>query len=356
MQPDSNMDSMKKTHLIITAAAAAIAGAIIILIVAQTTRKTVRTDIPNSIYYWNTRFEIDKNEAEILKRHDIRRMYVRFFDVDMNREDYFHDTCAPVADIEFYKEDLDLVDSLKVEIVPVVFITPAAIRHYRSFTDNLAHRIHAMCRRYSISISEVQFDCDWTASTRDDFFQFLKEVSPSLEGYFQKKIYISSTIRLHQLAQTPPEADYGVLMCYNTGDFKNFNTKNSILDVKDVKPYLKYLKKYRLPLAIALPTYEWYVEFDGNQKFVKLDSYFSRLKDTLEYRKIGENLYEKLDALAFPDGSTRYVRHDQVPAETIIATKQLIQKKYGKTAIVLFNLEYYQLRKYTEDEIKAFFD
>ncbi|MBQ6667206.1 MAG: hypothetical protein IJM65_03705, partial [Bacteroidales bacterium] len=68
---------MKKTHLIITAAAAAIAGAIIILIVAQTTRKTVRTDIPNSIYYWNTRFEIDKNEAEILKRHDIRRMYVR---------------------------------------------------------------------------------------------------------------------------------------------------------------------------------------------------------------------------------------------------------------------------------------
>nr|MCR5191192.1 hypothetical protein [Bacteroidales bacterium] len=91
-------------------------------------------------------------------------------------------------------------------------------------------------------------------------------------------------------------------------------------------------------------------------KFVKLDSYFSRLKDTLEYRKIGENLYEKLDALAFPEGSTRYVRHDQVPAETIIATKQLIQKKYGKTAIVLFNLEYYQLRKYTEDEIKAFFD
>ena len=73
--------------------------------------------------------------------------------------------------------------------------------------------------------------------------QFLKEVRPSLEGYFQKKIRISSTIRLHQLAQTPPEADYGVLMCYNTGDLKDFNTKNSILDVKDVKPYLKYLKR-----------------------------------------------------------------------------------------------------------------
>lgn len=350
------MDSMKKTHLIITAAIAAIAGAIIILIVAQTTRKTVRTDIPNSIYYWNTRFRIDKNEAQFLKRNDIRRMYVRFFDVDLNREDYFHDTCAPVADIEFYREDLDLVDSLKVEIVPVVFITPAAIRHYRSFTDNMAHRIHAMCRRYSISISEVQFDCDWTASTRDDFFQFLKEVRPSLEGYFQKKIYISSTIRLHQLAQTPPEADYGVLMCYNTGDFKDFNTKNSILDVKDVKPYLKYLKKYRLPLAIALPTYEWYVEFDGRKQFVNLNRRRWNAEDTLEFKPLGNNLYERRDAEEWPEDAVRYIRHEHVPAETILEAKRLIQKKYGKTAIVLFNLEYYQLRKYTEDEIKAFFD
>ena len=349
------MDSMKKTHLIITAAAAAIAGAIIFLIVAQNTRKTVRTDIPNSIYYWNTRFRIDKNEAQFLKRNDIRRMYVRFFDVDLNREDYFHDTCAPVADIEFYRKDLDLVDSLKVEIVPVVFITPEAVKAWRSFTDNLAHRLYAMCLYHRISIREVQFDCDWTAGSREAYFQFLKAVRPVLEGYFQKKLLLSSTIRLHQLAQAPPEADYGVLMCYNTGDFKKFDTQNSILDAKDVKPYTKWLKKYRLPLALALPAYSWCVEFDGHKQFVNLNRRSWNAEDTLEFKPVGNNLYERRDAEEWPEDAVRYIRHERVPAETNLEAKRLIQKKMGKTAVILFHLDGHELSKYSENEIKDFY-
>ncbi|MBO7465974.1 MAG: hypothetical protein J6T56_09040 [Bacteroidales bacterium] len=346
---------MKKTHLIITAAAAAIAGAIIFLIVAQNTRKTVRTDIPNSIYYWNTRFRIDKNEAQFLKRNDIRRMYVRFFDVDLNREDYFHDTCAPVADIEFYRKDLDLVDSLKVEIVPVVFITPEAVKAWRSFTDNLAHRLYAMCLYHRISIREVQFDCDWTAGSREAYFQFLKAVRPVLEGYFQKKLLLSSTIRLHQLAQAPPEADYGVLMCYNTGDFKKFDTQNSILDAKDVKPYTKWLKKYRLPLALALPAYSWCVEFDGHKQFVNLNRRSWNAEDTLEFKPVGNNLYERRDAEEWPEDAVRYIRHERVPAETNLEAKRLIQKKMGKTAVILFHLDGHELSKYSENEIKDFY-
>ena len=349
------MDSMKKTHLIITAAAAAIAGAIIFLIVAQNTRKTVRTDIPNSIYYWNTRFRIDKNEAQFLKRNDIRRMYVRFFDVDLNREDYFHDTCAPVADIEFYRKDLDLVDSLKVEIVPVVFITPEAVKAWRSFTDNLAHRLYAMCLYHRISIREVQFDCDWTAGSREAYFQFLKAVRPVLEGYFQKELLLSSTIRLHQLAQAPPEADYGVLMCYNTGDFKKFDTQNSILDAKDVKPYTKWLKKYRLPLALALPAYSWCVEFDGHKQFVNLNRRSWNAEDTLEFKPVGNNLYERRDAEEWPEDAVRYIRHERVPAETNLEAKRLIQKKMGKTAVILFHLDGHELSKYSENEIKDFY-
>ena len=313
-------------------------------------------DIPNSVYYWKTRFyPLDSNEKAFLAGNSIRRIYVRFFDVELNRDGSFHDTCAPVGSIECYPGALKYLDSLQVEIVPVVFITPEAVKAWRSFTDNLAHRLYAMCLYHRISIREVQFDCDWTAGSREAYFQFLKAVRPVLEGYFQKELLLSSTIRMHQLAQAPPEADYGVLMCYNTGDFKNFDTQNSILDAKDVKPYTKQLKKYRLPLALALPAYSWCVEFDGHKQFVNLNRRRWNAEDTLEFKPVGNNLYERRDAEEWPEDAVRYIRHERVPAETILEAKRLIQKKMGKTAVILFHLDGHELSKYSENEIKDFY-
>ena len=54
-----------------------------------------------------------------------------------------------------------------------------------------------------------------------------------------------------------PPADYGVLMMYNTGDPRNFEQRNPILDIRDVDPYLRYLRGYKLPLAVAYPVYRW---------------------------------------------------------------------------------------------------
>ena len=151
------------------------------------------------------------------------------------------------------------------------------------------------------------------------------DVRKALKTYFGKDIKVSSTIRLHQLAQTPPAVDYGVLMCYNTGDFKDFKTKNAILDIKDVQPYAKYLKQYKLPLKLALPDYSWDVEFDGNKSFV-------------------------------PKEAVKYIRHEEVSAKTILDVKALVEKNYGKMPIVLYHLDSVQLSKYNDDEIKAFFD
>lgn len=339
---------MKPFHFIVPIAAVVII-AIVSIAYSFPLRKKNSANQQNAVYYWHTTFELNEVEKQFLQENNIKKMYIRFFDVEPNRSSWrFRDHCAPEATIGFY----DTVPSF-VEIVPVVFIKPEAIVEYQTFTDHLAHRLYAMCQYHNIAINEVQFDCDWTGSTREAFFQFLKEIRKSLNDYFQKEIKLSSTIRLHQLAQTPPDVDYGVLMCYNTGDFKDYKTENSILDVKDVKPYLKYLKSYDLPLTLGLPVYEWNVAFDSNKEFYYLNCFYhDDLQDTTHFKPLGGNYYE------FQGGYRHlsYVRHEEVSAETILQVKDLIQKRCGKMPVVLYHLDSKQLSKYSKDEIEAFID
>ena len=310
-----------------------------------------RTEPTRAVYFWRTWYSLDSEECEFLSNNKINKMYVRFFDVDINKNEEFSDECAPVATISF---GYSAPDFHGCDVVPVVFITQEAIVKYLSFTDDMAHRLYAMCKKNSINIEEVQFDCDWTKSTQEAYFQFLKDIRPALKKYFAKDIKLSSTIRLHQLSKMPPEVDYGVLMCYNTGNFKDYNTNNSILDIENVKPYVKYLKTYKLPLVLALPTYSWFVEFDENKDFVKLNQQTYNINDTAQFKHLKDNIYEWVCPL--PEKSTRYIRYEQVSAETILNTKKLIQKQGKKMPVVLYHLDSKQLSKYSEDEIKAFFD
>lgn len=307
----------------------------------------------NAVYYWQTWYSTNHYEDNFLAVNNIKTMYVRFFDVELNRKWDIKDKCSPVATI-YIPNGQPLRD---FNVVPVIFITPEAIKEYKSFTDHLAHRIYAMCVKNTITINEVQFDCDWTKSTRDDYFQFLVDVRKALKNYFGRDIAVSSTIRLHQLAQTPPAVDYGVLMCYNTGDFKKFKTQNAILDVTDVQPYAKHLQNYALPLKLALPVYSWDVEFDANKNFIQLNSnnYCFDNYDSSCLKNLGHGMYEILGT-TFPDRAVKYIRHETVSAKTILEAKTLMEKYYGKMPVVLYHLDSIQLSKYNNDEIKAFFD
>lgn len=306
----------------------------------------------NAVYYWRTWFNTNDYEKQFLTDHNIKTMYIRFFDVEPNDGWNEHDKCKPVATITF-PFDEPVPD---LNIVPVVFITPEAIVEYETFTDHLAHRIYAMCLKNSIPVKEVQFDCDWTTSTREAYFQFLIDVREMLKKYFGKDVAVSSTIRLHQLAQTPPAVDYGVLMCYNTGDFKDFKTRNAILDAKDVQPYLKYLNQYKLPLKLALPDYSWDVEFDGKKKFRRLNRSQnpSDVYDTTKLKCLGDGMFEIINDI--PDEMVKYIRHEEVSAATILEVKSMVEKNYGKMPIVLYHLDSDQLSKYNHDELKEIFD
>jgi hypothetical protein len=115
----------------------------------------------------------------------------------------------------------------------------------------------------TVPFDEIQIDCDWTVSTRDKYFIFLR----SLKKQFPDKI-ISATIRLYPYKYPDkmgvPPVDKGMLMCYNLGEVDNPETKNSIFDVNELKQYL-HAKRYKLPLDIALPIFGWYIWFRDNK-------------------------------------------------------------------------------------------
>lgn len=199
----------------------------------------------NAVYYWRTDLRLDSVERDFLAKHNIRKVYCRYFDVVMNSE---KEGPIPNATITFS-------DTLPegVELVPTVYITENCMHQkHKGLAEKLVRRIQQMNETNDIhAVREIQIDCDYTAKNRQTFYEFLKEVREKWKGM------LSATIRLHQLQMAPPPVDYGVLMVYNTGDPQRFMERNPILDLRDVKPYLRWLDDYALPLAAAYPVFSW---------------------------------------------------------------------------------------------------
>ena len=204
----------------------------------------------NAVYYWRTSLRLDSAERTFIARHDIRRLYVRYFDVVVGAGD----APQPNATITF-GDSLQLPDSL--EVVPTVFITENCLRANEA--DSMPRRIVSRILQMNATnglgdVSEIQIDCDWTERSRKTFYALLSDMRQICQ---QHDIRLSATIRLHQLQMPAPPVDYGVLMLYNTGAPERFEERNPILDLRDVKPYVKYLADYELPLATAYPVFQW---------------------------------------------------------------------------------------------------
>ena len=199
----------------------------------------------NAVYYWRTDLHLSTAERSFLSDYHIRKVYCRYFDVVINDE---AEGPVPNATITFS-------DTLPkgIELVPTVYITEDCMhQHHQGLAEKLVRRICQMNETNDIrGVREIQIDCDYTAKSRQTFYDFLKEV----RDIWKEKL--SATIRLHQLQMAPPPVDYGVLMIYNTGDPQRFMERNPILDLRDVKPFLRWLDDYALPLAAAYPVFSW---------------------------------------------------------------------------------------------------
>ena len=214
-------------------------------------RQDKPTETLRSAYYWSTTWNMDSSKTSFIRKHSIKRLYVRYFDVVKDEGG----NIVPNATLQF--EDSTIPKG--IEIVPTVFIVNDCMRTSQPLADKILQRILQMSEANDIPpVREIQIDCDWTASTQKAYFDFLKTLREKARA---KDIRLSATIRLHQLSMTPPPVDKGVLMMYNTGDAKQLACHKPILDMKDAAPYIQHLGSYPLPLSAAYPLFSWRILF-----------------------------------------------------------------------------------------------
>lgn len=302
-------------------------------------------DSRNSIYYWRTVFNPSEKELAFLERQNIGRMYLRMFDVIEKGT-----AAVPNATIKF-KQRIPQ----GMEVVPVVFIANELFEQQndsflvKTLALQIVERVTRMCSWNGIDAwSGLQLDCDWTANSQKAFYLLCKDVREALP----KDKLLSSTIRLHQLNQPAPPVNYGVLMAYNTDNFKDPRTPNSILNDKTVKTYLAKSKDFDLPLDIALPIFRWNLVFDKSGKFKRIAVY---TEDSAYPVKTSS---EEWNPTAEETNNEKY-KLEVVPYSTIRKTKGLLENalhlQQGEYSTILYHLNETNIKTYSHDEIKSLY-
>ena len=321
-----------------------------------------RTSFPrvrnNAIYHWKTVFDLKEDETAFLDSHSIRKMYVRYFDVDVETSPMNASHSAVPVGTTVFKSP----KPAEIEIIPTVFITVKALISTReSGVKDLASKIYTRILNMSDyndmgQVREIQLDCDWTGSTQELFYNLCRE---TVRLAHADSILVSSTIRLHQLKMDPPPVDHGVLMVYNTGALRKTGTKNSILDYEDVKSYLSGKPiQYDLPLDFAYPAYGWGVLFrNGNYAGILHKTDYS---DETRYKKGKESTFVvKKDHVV--EGEYLWegdvIRLEYPAADEVIKVADLVSRSIRDSthSVILYHLDSNNLLKFTNDEISSIY-
>jgi len=270
-----------------------------------------------AFYYWKTVFHLSASQEKFLGDLGVSKIYIRFFDVDVNS---VSGQLEPRAKIHF-KE----VVPASYEIVPVVYITnksflisnPAEIP---DFAANVLNLVNDMAANNKIKYKEIQIDCDWTDNSKTKYFSFLKAIKFRLA---KNKQLLSATIRLHQIkykTQTGiPPVDKGMLMYYNMGKITPDETSNSIYNTNDAAKYVDYCKEYPLPFDVVLPVFSWGIHVRKN-KIVELINNMKQadLDNNTNFLKINAVSFIALQSF-FLDGNY-YMKDDIVRIEGVTPT------------------------------------
>lgn len=288
----------------------------------------------------------------------VKTIYIKFFDVDWDEE---AKKPMPVAKLQVTRGDLQG----GIAIIPTVFITNECIQkintaQIRKLAENIYNLILEIKQANGFaSIPEIQIDCDWTESTKDKYFLLLNNTKLKTQN-----TKLSATIRLHQikfLTKTGiPPVDRGLLMCYNMGNLKNPDTKNSILETEELMKYTGNLSQYPLPLDIAFPLFNWKVlyrnniyagliqglpdEVFNNSFCIKTANRYQVLKDTL---LAGYDL-QKGDM----------VRDEQSDIKQVLSTAKEINRHLKNTVlrVSLYHLDSVILSKYSTHELESIYN
>ncbi|WP_157557993.1 hypothetical protein [Niabella aurantiaca] len=314
-------------------------------------RKTAR-----AFYYWKSVFAptaFEKRRADSL---GIMTLYLKLFDVVWNKTTRAAEPAAKLL-------VRDTAWLLQKNIVPVVFITNECLYGQDSAqTQLLAMRIARLANKLAAQngfgeYRQLQIDCDWSATTRERYFQLLRAIK-AMNG----NRAITATIRLHQVkyqgSSGIPPVDRGLLMCYNMGDLQQEHTRNSIIDAGEFQRYVRRLSTYPLPLDAGLPLFSWTVVFDqgryaglirnmpaipGSNAFEPSGTGYRALKDTL----LGGRQVKRGQVL----------RPENSDFSTVMAVGRSLSGKIRnqELTVALYHLDSLTLNKYSFYELEDIF-
>lgn len=315
--------------------------------------------VDTSFYYWKTVYKHNPAEQQLLRNLHVSTLYLRVMDVDLNEEG----KPIPISPIEF-KQALPA----GIQIIPVVYIVNNVLKGASNAALNdLAKRIvlfvdGKVAQSGVQSYRELQIDCDWTTTTRNNYFYLLKQIA--LQPGAQHKT-LSVTLRLHQLKNQIkngiPPANKVMLMCYNMGNLRRYGQQNSILDVRELKKYANdNITNYPISLEVGLPLFSWAVVFRNKQyagisKSIKIND----LNDKKRFIFIGNNIYKAAQNIPeFGLEQADEVRWEgtSVPGLTEVSEYLSPLIKNDSLRIIYFHLDETVIKPYGYPEIEKIND
>lgn len=306
---------------------------------------------PVDFYYWKSNVSFGETEQKYFDKLDSKKLYIRLFDVDVDEYSW----ARPKAKINLFDPS-----GIKAEYVPVVFITNRTFQKLNDYSlesvaKNISNLINEICEKNSIpQVSEIQIDCDWTASTMTNYFTFLHLLKKESEKD------ISCTLRLHQIKYRDdsgiPPVERAVLMCYATSDPTKESDKNSILDIDLLKDYTSNINSYPINFDVALPLYSWGIVTNHLGQVKLVNNVSKSDMDPAFFKEVKENEYEAIDDFFFQGiymnkGFT--VKTEGISAQLLNEAKEYLDGKINKDYhIIYYHLDKPFLERFSIDELK----
>lgn len=312
----------------------------------------------NAIYHWRSQLTLSARERAFLRDQQIGKVYLHLFDVVRRNGQLRPDATVSIIDT--------LPDN--IHVIPIVFLAPNVLQDTTGLSalpQLIARRVTEMMVQNGLPRpDELQIDFDWTKRNQSRYYSLLSSLRHAFEAEGGHRL--SATIRLHQLSMKAPPVDYGALMVYNVGNYASYDERCSILTPERVKPYLRHLPDYPLPLCTALPIYSWDLLFHDHEFECILRGV--NLQDTTNFEPLDATHYRSTAYLPIPpagvttNGRGRIlpfdvVRHEQVSAAMLDSVRSMLHESRPSAVgqVILYHLDEKQINQYSNEELKALY-
>lgn len=321
---------------------------------------TPTKEVSPAFYYWKTNFQLSSREKKILVANRVKVIYVKFFDVDWD----------PIAHKPIAKALVTKSSPIPVgtKIIPVVYITNQTLSNLTKqqvlmLAERIAQRVHELqVTTFGLNepaINELQIDCDWTKSTKRNYFSLLTHLK-------SKTSSLSATIRLHQIKYSTitgvPPVHRGMLMSYNMADWKLLGNSNSIYDPAVLTKYIDELDRYPLPLDLVMPLFHWGIVYRNNRflYFINNLSEKDLLGKALPLSSLNNHqfmLLKDTHALGISLRKGDVIKIEEVPFDNLLKGSALLSKKISnqKLTFALYHLDPSSLALYSNEQISQLF-